>query len=276
MCDVLTGKQFCRYFPTWQANQFYMWQAFNESIHSETYALMLETFITDEKELEEAFDAIEKDEAVKAKADLVIKWVDDETKSPHENLVAFAFTESVFFSGSFSALGWIKQYKQAMERGLCWSNDKISTDEALHCKNSFVLYSYLKKKLPDWRVYQIGVEFVEKEFRFIEDTLQTDLIGMNSSLLKQYIMFVADVTFRWLGYGVLYDVRNPFPWMDKWSVDGITSFFEKRNAEYQLAGVLSKNRGLKRKHEHDQASLNKLQRDDESEFTDYRIDVHDF
>lgn len=133
-----------------------MWQAFNELIHSNTYALLVETFITDEKELSDAFDAIEKDEGVKAKADLVIKWVEDASVTPHEKLVAFAFTESVFFSGSFSSIGWIKQYKHVMERALVWSNDKISTDEALHCKNSFTIYNMLRDKLPAWRVYQIG------------------------------------------------------------------------------------------------------------------------
>ncbi len=248
---------------------------------SETYAMLVETFIEDEDELKTAFDAIEKDPAVSAKAEMVINWVEDDTKSPHENLIAFGFTESVFFSGSFSSIGWIKQFRQAMERGLIWSNDKISTDEGLHCKGSFVIYSYLKDKLPAWRVYQIGagknlfinkiLGFVEKEFIFIEKTLEVDLIGMNSSLLKQYIMFVADVTLRWFGYPALYKVKNPFPWMDKWSVDGITSFFEKRNSEYQLSGVITKKR---KRPESGSLIHDKNQSKDEEDFTDFRIDIN--
>lgn len=170
-----------------------------------------------------------------AKSELVIQWVEDDTKSPHENLLAFGFTESVAFAGPFASIGWLKQYLEMMP-GLCYTNDMISKDEGSHCKNTFLIYGMLKDKLPAWRAYQIGCSFVEREFEFIDHTLEVDLVGMNSSLMKKYIMFVADVTWQWFGYEPLYKVKNPFPWMDKWSVDGLTSFFEKKNPEYQLAG----------------------------------------
>lgn len=147
--------KFSNLFPHWNFTQFYCWQAFNESIHSETYAMLVENFIENEKELIDSFNAIENDPVVSKKAKLVIKWVEDYSKSPHENLIAFGFTESILFSGSFSSLGWIKQFKHVMERGLIWSNDKISSDEAIHCKASFIIYHYLEDKLPEWRVYEI-------------------------------------------------------------------------------------------------------------------------
>ena len=244
--------------------------------------MLVETFIEDEDELKAAFDAMEKDPAVSAKAKLVMQWVEDNEKSPHENLIAFGFTESVFFGGSFSSLGWIKQYKQAMERGLIWSNDKIMSDEGVHCKGTFIVYYYLEDKLPSWRVYQIctgineltliAIEFVEREFIFIEKTLKVDLIAMNPSLLKQYIMFVADVTLRWFGYAALYNVKNPFPWMDKLSVDGITSFFEKRNSEYQLSGVISG----KRKRDYSVAGKDKSKDKSVDKSVDFRTDIQDF
>lgn len=282
--------KFCRLFPHWNINQFYLWQAFNESIHSETYATLLENFVEDEDEKLEAFRAIQNDDAVSAKAATVIKWVEDETRSPHENLVAFGFTESIFFSGSFTSVGWLKVFAHAMEKGLVWSNDKISADEGLHCQAGFAIYYSLKNKLPSWRVYQMCVEFVEKEFIFIEKTLDVDLIGMNSSLLKQYIMFVADVTLRWFGYSAIYNVKNPFHWMDKWSMDGITSFFEKRNTEYQLSGVMtsvtssasylsgSDNDSKKRKsstsnQENGDREKKSKQDNNKDDFVDFRTDV---
>jgi ribonucleotide reductase beta subunit family protein with ferritin-like domain len=243
--------KFGKIFVPWEIREFYCWQAFNETVHSESYAMMVETFITDEKELHEAFNAIENDKAVNAKAELMIKWIEDDDVSPHESIVAMGFGEGVLFAGSFTSIGWIKQYLQIMP-GLTYFNDLISRDEGSHTKMSFMVYRLFQEKLPAWRVYQICASFVEKEFVFIEQTLKLDLIGMNSNMLKQYILYVADITLRYFGYEPIYNVKNPFPWMENWSVDGLTSFFEKKNAEYQQSGVLDRLNKRKNKHDEDE------------------------
>lgn len=138
-----------------------------------------------------------------------MRWVETDDFSPHENLVAFGFTESVFFAASFSSIGWLKQYLGMMP-GLTHLNELISRDEGLHCMNTFEIYKQLRDKLPAWRVYQICCEFVEREFAFVDETLKEGLIGMNSGLLKQYVMFVADVTLSWFKYDKIYNVSVRF------------------------------------------------------------------
>lgn len=255
-------QKLSRLFPRWEWQLFYMWQGFNETIHSETYKLLMISFITEESERLQAANAIINDPGVSAKAQLVMQWVKDVDKSPHEYIVAAGFMESVFFGGSFSSIGWLKQYKHVMEKGLVFSNDKISADEGLHCEASFHTYHLLKDKLPSWRVYQICCEFVEKEFFFIEQTLQVDLIGMNASSLKQYILFVADITLRYLGYAPIYKVKNPFEWMKNWSLDGLTSFFEMRNVEYHKANILQSARQV----DEQQQATHKRQHSDTGNF----------
>merc|ERR1712019_316400 len=204
-----------------------------ENIHSETYSLLIDTYIKSETEKHDLFNAIETVACVKKKADWALKWIGSDS-SFAERLVAFACVEGIFFSGSFCAIFWLK--KRGLMPGLTFSNELISRDEGLHCDFACLLYSKLVHKLPHERVVEIITDAVEIEKEFISDALPVELIGMNSSLMKQYIEFCADRLLVALDMVKHYNTVNPFEWMELISLQGKTNFFEKRVGEYAKSG----------------------------------------
>lgn len=218
-----------------EARCFYGFQAMIENIHSETYSLLIDTYIKDPEERERLFKAIETVPCVQKKAKWALQWISSE--SFVERLIAFAAVEGIFFSGSFCSIFWLK--KRGLMPGLSFSNELISRDEGLHCDFACLLYSMIENKLSEKRVHEIIANAVEIEKEFVSDALPVDLIGMNSKLMCQYIEFVADRLLVALEYPKLYNATNPFDFMELISLQGKTNFFEKRVGEYQKAGVMS-------------------------------------
>ena len=218
-----------------EAKFFYGFQIAIENIHSETYSLLIDTYIKDDAEKRYLFNAMETVPCVKKKAEWALRWINNGNFA--ERLVSFAAVEGIFFSGSFCSIFWLK--KRGLMPGLTFSNELISRDEGLHCDFACLLYTkHLINKLPKETVQKIISNAVEIEKEFITDALPVDLIGMNSRLMSQYIEFVADRLLVELGNPKIYNVANPFDFMDMISLQGKTNFFEKRVGEYQKAGVL--------------------------------------
>ena len=216
-----------------EARAFYGFQIAMENIHSETYSLLIETYINDQEEKNKLFSAVQNYPCIRKKADWAIKWIQDKRSSFATRLVAFACVEGIFFSGAFCSIFWLK--KRGLMPGLSFSNELISRDEALHCEFAVLLYSKIIKKLKKEKVYEIITEAVTIEKEFICEALPCRLIGMNSELMSQYIEFVADRLLLQLGYDKIYNTANPFPWMELISLNGKTNFFEKKVADYALA-----------------------------------------
>ena len=216
-----------------EARAFYGFQIAMENIHGHTYSLLIETYIKNPEEKDRLFRAVENYPCIKKKADWAQKWIHDNRSSFASRLVAFACVEGIFFSGAFCSIYWMK--KRGLMPGLTFSNELISRDEALHCEFAILLYSKLQNKLNKTRIYEIIKEAVEIETEFICDALPCRLIGMNSTLMSQYIRFVADRLCLQLGYDKIYNVGNPFDFMELISLEGKVNFFEKVNAEYALA-----------------------------------------
>jgi ribonucleotide reductase beta subunit family protein with ferritin-like domain len=222
-----------------EARCFYGFQAMIENIHSETYSLLIDTYISDAKEKDQLFRATETLPCVAKKADWALKWISSDA-SYAERLVAFAAVEGIFFSGSFCAIYWIK--KQGKMPGLTFSNELISRDEGLHTDFACLLYKHLEHcRLPEEVVREIICSAVEIEMEFICDAIPVRLIGMNSDLMGQYIKFVADRLFYALGHEKFYGATNPFEFMEMISLQGKTNFFEKRVGEYAKSGVTGNN-----------------------------------
>jgi ribonucleoside-diphosphate reductase subunit M2 len=220
-----------------EARAFYGFQIAMENIHSTTYSLLIESYIKDKEEKNKLFNAITNYPCIKKKADWAQKWIHDNRSSFATRLVAFACVEGIFFSGAFCSIFWLK--KRGLMPGLTFSNELISRDEALHCEFAILLYSKLIKKIPGGKakIMEIIKEAVDIETEFICEALPCRLIGMNSVLMTQYIQFVADRLSVQLGYDKIYNVLNPFSWMEMISLETKTNFFEKKVADYALANV---------------------------------------
>jgi len=222
-----------------EARCFYGFQIMMENIHSETYALLIDTYIKDAVEKDRLFHAIDTVPCVKKKAEWALRWIDNGTFA--QRLVAFAAVEGIFFSGSFCSIFWLK--KRGLMPGLTFSNELISRDEGLHCEFACLLYRMLQNKLSQEEVTEIILDAVTIEKEFITDALPVALIGMNAKLMSQYIEFVADRWLAELGYDKVFGASNPFDFMEMISLQGKTNFFEKRVGDYQKSGVLSVNEG---------------------------------
>lgn len=219
-----------------EAKFFYGFQIMMENIHSETYSLLIDTYIKDTQEKDFLLNAIDTMECVKKKADWALRWI--ENGSFQERLIAFAAVEGIFFSGSFCSIFWLK--KRGLMPGLTFSNELISRDEGMHCDFACLLYNdHIIHKLPKDTIQSIIMDAVEIEKEFVTDAIPVNLIGMNAELMCQYIEFVADRLLASLGNPKVYHVDNPFPWMDMISLQGKTNFFEKRVGDYQKAGVMA-------------------------------------
>jgi ribonucleotide reductase beta subunit family protein with ferritin-like domain len=212
-----------------EARSFYAYQAFNESIHSETYSLMIDKLVKDSDEKMTLFKSIEFVPAVKHKAEWALRWMNQQSDFA-QRLVAFACVEGIFFSGSFCSIFWLK--KRGLMPGLSFSNELISRDEGLHQEFAVTLYHNLTNKIPHATIKAIVDDAVKVEQMFITDALPCKLIGMDSDQMKQYIEFVADRLLAQLGVEPLYNSKNPFDWMENISLEGKTNFFEKRVGDY--------------------------------------------
>jgi ribonucleoside-diphosphate reductase subunit M2 len=216
-----------------EARAFYGFQIAMENIHSQTYSLLIETYIKNAEEKDKLFRALENFDCIKKKGDWAQKWIKDNRSGFATRLIAFACVEGIFFSGAFCSIYWMK--KRGLMPGLTFSNELISRDEALHCEFAVLLYSKLVNKVKKSRVHEIIKEAVEIENEFICEALPCRLIGMNSQLMTQYIQFVADRLSVQFGYKKIYNVANPFDWMELISLESKTNFFEKRTDAYALA-----------------------------------------
>jgi ribonucleoside-diphosphate reductase subunit M2 len=216
-----------------EARAFYGFQIAMENIHSQTYSLLIETYIKNNEEKNKLFNALENFPCIKKKADWAQKWIKDNRSSFATRLIAFACVEGIFFSGAFCSIFWMK--KRGLMPGLTFSNELISRDEALHCEFAVLLYSKLVNKVKKSRVHEIIKEAVEIEMDFICEALPCRLIGMNSQMMTQYIQYCADRLCIQLGYDKIYNVSNPFDFMELISLEGKVNFFERYNDSYALA-----------------------------------------
>ncbi|KAM8967547.1 ribonucleoside-diphosphate reductase subunit M2 B [Pelodytes ibericus] len=220
-----------------EARCFYGFQILIENVHSEMYSLLIETYIKDPQQRDFYFNAIETMPCVRKKANWALLWISDHQATFGERVVAFAAVEGIFFSGSFAAIFWLK--KRGLMPGLTFSNELISRDEGLHCNFACLMYHYLVNKPTEERVKEIIVDAVRIEQEFLTDALPVSLIGMNCTLMKTYIEFVADRLLVELGYSKVFLAENPFDFMENISLEGKTNFFEKRVSEYQKFAVMS-------------------------------------
>lgn len=230
------AQQFCTEIQIPEARCFYGFQIAMENIHSETYSLLIDTYIKDRAEKNFLFNAIQNVPVINKKAQWALKWINN-SNSFAERIVAFSAVEGIFFSGSFCSIFWLK--KRSLMPGLTFSNELISRDEGLHTDFACLIYKYLVNKLSQEKIYQMIDEAVTIEKEFITEALPVELIGMNSRLMSQYIEFCADRLIYALGYQKVYNVQNPFEWMEMISLQGKTNFFERRVGEYQKANVMA-------------------------------------
>ena len=233
-------ERFCKDVQLLEAKFFYGFQIAMENIHSETYSLLIDTYVKDVAKKQKLFNAIETIPSVQKKADWALKWISDEKSTFGTRVIAFAAVEGIFFSGSFCSIFWLK--KRGLMPGLCFANELISRDEGLHTEFAVLMYSMLKDKPSKEIILEIVKEAVELEKEFITESLPCNLIGMNMDLMKQYIEYVSDRLLLMLGLEKVYNSSNPFPWMELISVQGKTNFFEKRVGEYSnIAGSEKEN-----------------------------------
>ena len=216
-----------------EARAFYGFQIAMENIHSETYSLLIDSYIKDNEEKQRLFRALDNYPCIKKKGDWAQKWINDNRSSFGTRLIAFACVEGIFFSGAFCSIFWLKQ--RGLLPGLTFSNELISRDEALHTEFAVLLFNKLNKKVVKSKVIEIIKEAVTIEIEFINESLPCRLIGMNADLMTQYIEFVADRLSVQIGYEKIYNTPNPFSFMELISLEGKCNFFEKRVGEYALA-----------------------------------------
>ncbi|KAL8770918.1 MAG: hypothetical protein Q9209_003569 [Squamulea sp. 1 TL-2023] len=220
-----------------EARCFYGFQIMMENIHSETYSLLIDTYIKEQKQRAYLFNAIETIPAIRKKADWAIKWIQDKNSTFAQRLVAFAAVEGIFFSGAFASIFWLK--KRGLMPGLTFSNELISRDEGLHTDFACLLFSHLNNRPSKQAVQDVITEAVTIEQEFLTEALPCALLGMNAMLMKQYIEFVADRLLVALGNKKVYNSANPFDFMESISLAGKTNFFEKRVGDYQKSGVMA-------------------------------------
>lgn len=232
------GQRFLSEVQLPEARATYGFQLMMENVHSETYSLLIDTYIKDREEQTKLFRAIDNFSCIKKKADWAIKWIQDNRSSFATRLVAFACVEGIFFSGSFCSIYWLK--KRGLMPGLTFSNELISRDEGMHTDFAVLLFSKLSRKPKKAKIFELIKEAVEIEKEFILEALPCKLIGMNSKLMSQYIEFVADRLSQQLGYGKIFNSSNPFDFMEMISLEGKTNFFEKRVGDYSLSSCENK------------------------------------
>ena len=237
--NINLGERFLNDIKIREAIVVYNFQMMMENVHSEIYSLQIDNIIKDSFEKDKLFNAVREYECIAEKANWALKWINS-TDSFAMRLIAFSIVEGVFFSGSFCSIYWLK--KRNIMPGLCKSNELISRDEGMHTNFAILLYSMINNKIDELKVHDMFKEAVDIETKFICDSLPCDMIGMNSALMTTYIKFVADRLLLDLGYNKIFNVKNPFDFMESISIEGKTNFFESRPTQYQNASVLNKSR----------------------------------
>lgn len=232
------AMRFTREIAIPEARFFYACQNLMESVHSETYSLLIDTYIENKQEKLDILRAIQTIPCVQKKADWALQWIENKDASFATRLMAFAVIEGIFFSGAFCSIYWLKQ--RGLMPGLCVSNELIARDEGLHTEFACLLYSKLATKLDKHDAHKIIREAVKIEKNFITKALPCELIGMNAKLMAQYIEFVADRLSTQLGYPKVYYSANPFDFMERISMESKDNFFEKRNTTYAKANTQGK------------------------------------
>ena len=225
-----------------EARQFYSVQLMMEAIHSETYSLLIDTYIEDKQEKLDLFHATQTIPCVTLKAQWAQRWIESTSENFATRLIAFAVVEGIFFSGSFCAIYWLKE--RGVMPGLTTSNEFIARDEGLHTTFACALYEEIERKIPKAKVHKIIREAVKIEKQFITESLPCHLVGMNDKLMAQYIEFVADRLSSQIGYGKIYNTTNPFDFMERISLEGKDNFFEKRVTSYGKSGVGQKQESM--------------------------------
>jgi len=236
--NINLGERFINDVEVLEAKFFYAFQMAIENIHSETYSLLIDTYFKDPKEKSEALDAINHMPCIKDKADWCFKWIDDKEASFSQRLIAFALVEGVFFSGAFCSIFWLKE--RGLMQGLSFSNELISRDEAMHVEFAVLLYSKIENRLEEEKVHEIVKEAVTVEKKFINESIPCSMLGMNAELMSLYIEFVADRLLTQLNYNKIWNSANPFPFMERISIESKTNFFESRVSQYSKANVGNK------------------------------------
>lgn len=236
--NINLGERFLNDVKVLEAKFFYAFQMTIENIHSETYSLLIDTYFKDSVEKHEAFNAIQYIPCVQKKADWCFKWINDLDASFAQRLLAFAIVEGVFFSGAFCSIFWLKE--RGLMPGLSFSNELISRDEGMHVEFAVLLYSKLKGRLEQDIVHSIVKEAVEVEKNFILESIPCSMLGMNVELMSVYIEFVADRLLTQLEYDKIWNSANPFPFMERISIETKSNFFESRVSQYSKANVGSK------------------------------------
>ena len=218
-----------------EAKNFYAFQIAMEAVHSETYSLLIDTYSRDPVEKNRLFNAVENFPAIQQKAQWAVDWINDKDSTFAQRLIAFAIVEGVFFSASFCAIFWLRE--RGLLPGLAFANQLISRDEGLHTEFACLLYSYIVNRVSEEKAHEMVKSAVDIEKSFITESIPCSMIGMNSELMKEYIMYIADRLLVMLGYSKLYNATNPFHFMEHSAMEGKTNFFEKRVSEYSKAGV---------------------------------------
>ena len=233
--NINLGERFLNDVEVLEAKFFYSFQMAIENIHSETYSLLIDTYFKDPVEKSEALNAINHMPCIKRKADWCFKWIDDKNAPFAQRLLAFALVEGVFFSGAFCSIFWLKE--RSLMQGLSFSNELISRDEAMHVEFAVLLYSKLENRLSQSVVHSIVTEAVEVEKDFINNSIPCSMLGMNADLMCLYIEFVADRLLTQLNYDKIWNSQNPFPFMERISIETKSNFFESRVSQYSKANV---------------------------------------
>ena len=229
------SQRFANDIPKAEVRAFYAFQDAMESVHSETYSLLIDTYVKDETQKSELFNAVRNFPAIKEKADWALQWISNDDASFAQRLVAFAIVEGIFFSASFCAIFWLRE--RGLLPGLSFANQLIARDESMHTDFAIMLYSHLNNKLPQNVITDMITQAVEIERKFITESIPCSMIGMNAELMTDYIEFIADRLTVMLGYPRIFNKSNPFAFMEMSASDIKTSFFERRNASYAKAAV---------------------------------------
>lgn len=229
------GARFMNDIALPEAKAFYSFQIAMESVHSETYSLLIDTYVKDEATKEKLFNAVDNFPAIREKAQWAIKWIEDKDASFAQRLIAFAIVEGVFFSASFCAIFWLRE--RGLLPGLSFANQLIARDETLHTDFACLLYSYIVNRVPVETVNQMMEEAVDIEMRFITESIPCSMLGMNEVLMKEYIKYIADRLLGMIGYDKIYHKENPFSFMQFSALEGKGNFFEVKISEYSKAGV---------------------------------------
>ena len=236
--NINLGERFLNEVKVLEAKYFYNFQMTIENIHSEAYSLLIDTYFKNSQEKHEAFNAVQYIPCVKHKADWCFKWINDLEDPFSQRLIAFAIVEGIFFSGAFCSIFWLKE--RGMMPGLAFSNELISRDEAMHVEFAILLYSMIQNRLSQDVVHKMIKDAVEVEKNFIVDSIPCSMLGMNSELMSTYIEFVADRLLVQLDYEKIWHSQNPFPFMERISMDTKSNFFEGRVSQYSKANVGTK------------------------------------